>query len=180
MAEVIAVTDELIAECAEVWRNHKGGFPGGILSVVRHLRKKYDIPGNFLHNDNVLLYGLNQVSADGKRDEFLIGKLIAIAPGLVLLNAFNEEPDLSGFLIRDKSGSFLFSLCPIFPLAFGILNLGLTRDYEPRKQSSAPITVFVEQGSSGFRIYIDESRWAIMKAWLDRWLPKGTEPQPSQ
>lgn len=176
MTEIRKVNAELLATLREIWIMER--FQ--IHKIIEEIRKRLDIKQTF-GLENILLFGRPE---EERAYEKLAGRLIAIAPGIVILDTGSDglPQMLSGLLERPPADSIdptfaLRSFSP--PNFFATLYIWPSIDKKGKRQF-ATYPVFISwqlgfgQGESYERLGIDPDRWKILKTWLDRWLP----PQP--
>lgn len=168
----IYVDDADLKELRRIWTEEQHR----ITSIINYLREKFGIeqrPGW----ERLILYGRPR---DNQIHEEIIGFLIAITPGVVILDADKDNLlyPLSGLLYRIGSPhKQLFGLKPFSPPRFyASLNFWPSDERSKGRFEMCPVYVKwqigARQGESYGKIGVDPARWEIMRQWFDKWLPE--------
>ncbi len=169
---MVHVSDTNLKELRRIWLEDKFR----VYSILEYLEKKFGIKKTYSW-ERLVLYGRTK---DNKMHESMIGFLIAIAPGIVMLNTGKDELlfPLSGLLSRTKpSHGQLFEIRPFSPPSFQA-SLRFLESKGGSKERFKTCPVYVNwnigsrQGNGYGYIGIDPARWEIMRQWLDKWLPE--------
>lgn len=173
MPEVKHVSDELFGQLAAIWRKEFKINP-----VIQALRQALEIQSSFIP-DQVVFFGRPN---DDELNERLLGHLLAIAPGVVVLDPYLSDPcagdylhPLAGLLQRGPNEVSLFLLRPFSP-AHLLASLDIWPSTFPKRKKGQQFKICsvyasIEIGRDGIKFGIDPGRWEVLKAWLDQWLP---------
>jgi hypothetical protein len=171
--QVVRINTDLFGELRGIWERGKHPIP----AILERLRREIAIEQQSLEQESLLLYGRIQ---DNVIVEQAIGSLIAVAPGVVVLNADSDlhlRP-LSGLLERvDPHSPALFGLRPFSPPHLSVI-LCIWPSTFPKERRFTTCPVWIDwgigagQGESDGTLGIDPFRWRVMEPWLDKWLPE--------
>ncbi len=175
IVQAIQIDDTLFRALQDIWRTQEYR----ISSIFKHLMTQFQIKEPSTGWECLLLYGREQ---DGTMIEKSVGRLIAIAPGIVVVDTDEDDylRPLSGLLVRPLPPTTYFQV--LFRLrSFSRENpsLSIYPSTFPRvggRFKFCPTYIHWEMGAgmvaSYERLGIDPGRWEIMRSWLDKWLPK--------
>lgn len=162
--KIARVDDDLLGKLSMVWSRDRHQ----IHSIISNLLHELSLE-RIVNWPQIFLYGRQQGEEVTER---LIGRLIAITPGIVILAA--EKHELSGLLVRPKTGRAEFILQPFAP-SYLCSSLDITRV----ECEGCPVRIFWQigerQGEDYERLGIDKGRWEVIEPWLAKWLPKSQE-----
>ncbi len=167
------VSEALFEELRKIWEKEYSTFP-----IKERLRREFNMTYKQIYSlERLLFYGRGR---ENEIMEELIGWLIAVKPGVVILDTTQDNSllQLSGLLERNKSGSAaLFCLNQFSRL----LSVGLSvypSTFPPKQQRYKTCSIWIDWGIGAGHgaIYgalgIDPERWKILGPWLNEWLPK--------
>ncbi|HEU0050671.1 MAG TPA: hypothetical protein VFQ60_01280 [Patescibacteria group bacterium] len=176
-SEVLRVDEALYLQLQHLWIERTPPSAGGdeaISAVIHRLRENFHLKQR-IDEERILLYGRSNDKAAYR--EFLIGELVAIAPGIIVLDTTYTTRILSGLLERGKENETrLFSLRPFAPQFLPVSLCIRPSSFEKCFEQHCPVLVSWNVGAGKEESYlnlgIDSDRWKMMKPWLDKWLPQ--------
>lgn len=167
---VVRVDDVLLEELRRGWT--MGTFPTSV--VIEHLRRRFNIEQREGW-EQLLLYGRTGDAEEGIAEE-VIGLLIAITPGIVILDTSLNPflTSLSGLIERGKFLDMrLFGLRSFFTHSRTPGFLDFLASPSPQ---ICPVWMFYQIADSyspmPYQLGIDPARWEVLESWLNKWLPK--------
>lgn len=144
--------------------------------IIVQLRRKFKIT-DAMPLGQMVFYGKTRGS---EINECLIGRLIAVAPGLVLVDTYDSDLfyPLSGIFERSGPSEAEFFKARCFasrPLSLGLwIRPSVFPQNQPRF-TDCPVWIDIQTGAGHAEGYaalgVDPGRWEIMRAWLDVCLP---------
>ncbi|MBI4118974.1 MAG: hypothetical protein HY452_01805 [Parcubacteria group bacterium] len=171
----VKISDEFFRKLQVAWLewNQEGSR---ISTIIEMIRQEFGIEQR-LGWERLVLYGRLK---DDDMHEHVVGWLVAIAPGIVILDTDNTDhlKPLSGLLERSRPHhNQLFSLCPFSPRCFSA-HLYIWPSTFPRHRRYEVCPVWIDwqigagQGEMYMTLGIDPGRWNVLQPWLDKWLPR--------
>ena len=174
--EIVQVDDVLLAELRSIWIQEKHR----ISAIIERLRQEFNIEQRFGW-ERLILYGRMR---DNEMFENIVGWLVAIAPGIVILDTDDNDHllPLSGLLKRLKHleprYGQLFVLRPFSPshICASLDIYPSTFPKSHKRYGVCPVWISWQigagHGESYMTLGIEPGRWETLKPWLDKWLPK--------
>ena len=153
--------DKFVFDVSQAW-----GEGATIDKVISMTLNKLGLNG---YGEKMLLYGTSYGL------EEYIGELIAIAPGIILLDA--KDRALSGFMSHEKTRDQLFFIHSFSYLGSVAICSAEAKAMQGRIRDKHSYAVIINwqigagQAESYGYIGIDPSRWELMNNWLSKWLP---------
>ena len=171
--QIARIDDVLLEELRAIWKQEESR----IFAIIQRLRQEFHIE-QLLGWERLVLCGRTR---DNEMNEHIVGWLLAIAPGIVILDTDADDSlrPLSGLLERlDPGYTQLFGLQPFSPSHFSA-NLYIWPSTFPegnRRYEICPVWIDWNIGAGHGQDYealgIDPGRWEVLRQWLDKWLPK--------
>lgn len=166
--QTVHVGDALLKELKKRWLAEESP----ISAIIDHLRQKFGITQQTAW-ERLLLYGRID---DNEMVEQIVGWLIAIAPGIVILDATSSD------LLRPLSGIVERYASPHIQL-FGVRTFSAESGFIPFLDiltspfiQVCPVWIHWQIGSGEGENHgtwgIDPDRWHLLDQWLTKWLPE--------
>ena len=175
--QIAHVSDEMMWTLQKAWM--AGKEIGEIIVQLREGLSLRKFP-RADEAERLLLYGRNR---EEEAFEHVVGWLVAVAPGVVVLNTDDTEyhtlRPLSGLLVpATATATQLFVLRPFSPPQYSA-SLEIwpgTFPERTRRYLTCPAWIDWQigagHGESYLALGIDPGRWEILRPWLGKWLPK--------
>ena len=162
---------KVFSELQQLW-----GTNYDIFAVIKRVSKELNLD-IAVEREKFILYGSK---VDDSLCEDVVGSLIAVAPGVVILDAGHDRflRPLSGLLVRTGAGKNIStyfhtkSFTDNYPAEVSIHSSGL----QPKsKFTKCPACIYwsigASQGTVYMRLGIGHGRWHEMIGWFHHWLP---------
>ena len=176
--DVLVVTDKLIQELRRIWIKEQH-VTLRMSEIIKRINREFDLTPHDSEAEIMILYGKRRKPVSIQ--EKYIGQLIAIAPGIVILDTTIFMSLISGLISRipkDVNTPLLFDLTPFSSeTAEAALYICDFSSDENKKKLfvDCPVEICWSIGAGHGESYeylgIDSSRWEVMEEWLDKWLP---------
>lgn len=172
MEHANVISDEFYNKLIQKWMS------GGNMTDIRVLIYTELGLDHRAHSERVVFFG-SPVYTDDFSEQF-IGYLVAIAPGIVLLETQEEGPNqsLSGLVVRGTDQGVIFKLRPFWskPEHLASLTIGLNKTSESNLyyHYAAKISCFYKESKNSFgdEYGIETNRWLFLEELLNKWLPR--------
>lgn len=180
MADYYTLTKKDFSVVREIWESNRllrKIAPASVFSDIRAcIRHRVQLP-QMSPVECFMLYG-NTSDTRVERFERMVGVLQALATGIVMLEAAGQNLELSGFLMRNPSAdSLLFLRAFTYDSSRQIFGPSFTIGRVIGSGRPCPAVISLDDGVHGHgesqtgKLWIDNERWALLKTWLDRFLP---------
>lgn len=152
------------------------GKQNDIHFILEQITQDFKLTSSFLPEiDQRLLFGICPVHArNGLIQEHVTGKLLALGPGIILLDSTNNV--FSGLLKRSPANrESVFYLEP-FNRSTDLYINPYQPNMKPLLCADFPVSIDWSfgsgQGEDYGRLAIEKTRWQVLEPWLNKWLPE--------